>query len=216
MKIWVCSQVSRFSSEPPILIFESPMQSGGSSSLILEPPPSGVISSHFAKIPNRRPPFSPFSLYQPTSPSCLLLRDLHHLWLSVSDILLCLCAVNFSTYKVCLVIAIMIILLHRDRVVWVRNQRVNVVIICLVRWEFKWRSFLPPEEIAKSSLLEKVEYEWVAPEVGTQYSLFIWSCLLHSWLGCVPLFEKDASLDIVSLERVNTVECVCHDQRRAE
>jgi len=45
MKIWVFSQVSRFSSEPPILIFESPIQSGGSSSLILEPPPSGVNSS---------------------------------------------------------------------------------------------------------------------------------------------------------------------------
>jgi len=45
MKIWVFSQVSRFSSEPPILIFKSPIQSGGSSSLILEPPPSGVISS---------------------------------------------------------------------------------------------------------------------------------------------------------------------------
>ncbi|QCD86992.1 hypothetical protein DEO72_LG3g1523 [Vigna unguiculata] len=64
----------------------------------------------------------------------------------------------------------MIILLHRDRVVWVRNQRVNVVIICLVRWEFKWRSFLPPEEIAKSSLLEKVEYEWVAPEISSHWN----------------------------------------------
>jgi len=45
LKIWVFSQVSRFSSESPILIFESPIQSGGSSSLILEPSPSGVISS---------------------------------------------------------------------------------------------------------------------------------------------------------------------------
>jgi len=45
MKIWVFSQVSRFSPDPPILIFESLIQSGGSSSLILEPPPSGVNSS---------------------------------------------------------------------------------------------------------------------------------------------------------------------------
>jgi len=60
-----------------------------------------------------------------------------------------------------------------------------------------------PEEIAKSSLPTKVEYKSVAPEVRTQYSLFIWSCLLHSWLGCVLVFEKDASPDIVSLERVN-------------
>jgi len=45
MTIWVFSQVSRFSSEPPTLIFESPIQSSGSSSLILEPPQSGVISS---------------------------------------------------------------------------------------------------------------------------------------------------------------------------
>jgi len=44
MKIWVFSQVSRFSLEPPILIFESPIQSGGSFSLILESSPSGVIS----------------------------------------------------------------------------------------------------------------------------------------------------------------------------
>ena len=42
MKICVFSQVSRFSLEPPILIFESLIQSGGSSSLILEPPPSGM------------------------------------------------------------------------------------------------------------------------------------------------------------------------------
>jgi len=32
-------------SEPPILIFESLIQNGRSSSLILEPPPSGVNSS---------------------------------------------------------------------------------------------------------------------------------------------------------------------------
>jgi len=45
MKQWVFSQVSRFSSEPPILSFESLIQSGGSSSLILESPPSGMNSS---------------------------------------------------------------------------------------------------------------------------------------------------------------------------
>ena len=58
----------------------------------------------------------------------------------------------------------------------------------------------PPEEIAESSLPTKVEYKSVAPEVRTQYSLFIWSCLLHSWLGYVLVLEKDASPDIVSLE----------------
>ena len=60
MKIWVFSQVSRFSSDPLILIFESSIQSGGSSLLILEHHPSGVISSRSEKIPDRRPPFSPF------------------------------------------------------------------------------------------------------------------------------------------------------------
>ena len=44
-----------------ILIFESPIQSGRSSSLILEPPPSDVRSSSFAKPPNRHPSFSPIS-----------------------------------------------------------------------------------------------------------------------------------------------------------
>ena len=43
-KNWVFSQVSRFSLEPLVLIFESLIQSGRSSSLILEPPPSGVAS----------------------------------------------------------------------------------------------------------------------------------------------------------------------------
>jgi len=47
MKQRVFSQVLRFSSEPPILIFESPIQSGESSSLFLESPPSGVNSSRF-------------------------------------------------------------------------------------------------------------------------------------------------------------------------
>jgi len=41
MKQWVFSQVLRFSSEPPVPIFESLIQGGGSSSLILEPLLSG-------------------------------------------------------------------------------------------------------------------------------------------------------------------------------
>jgi len=60
MKQWVFSQVSSFSSEPPILIFESLIQSGGSSSLILESPPSGVISFRSVKTPIDVLHFPPF------------------------------------------------------------------------------------------------------------------------------------------------------------
>jgi len=35
-------------------------------------------------------------------------------------------------------------------------------------------------------------------------------------MGCIRFFYKDTSLDIVSLERDNVVECVCHDQGEAE
>jgi len=56
----------------------------------------------------------------------------------------------------------------------------------------------------------------VALDVRMQYSLFRWSRLLNSWLGCVPILEKGTSPDIVSLEWVNVVEYVCHDQGEAE
>jgi len=49
---WVFSQVLRFSLELAILIFESPIQSGRSSSHILEPPLSGVLSSYSTIPPN--------------------------------------------------------------------------------------------------------------------------------------------------------------------
>ena len=62
----------------------------------------------------------------------------------------------------------------------------------------------------------KTGYKWVAPDVRTQYSLFRWSRLLNLWLGCIPIFEKDTSPNILSLEWVNVIECICHDQREAE
>jgi len=67
----------------------------------------------------------------------------------------------------------------------------------------------PPEKVTESSLPVRVEYEWVAVDVKTQYSLFKWSWLLNSWLKCIRVFERGTSLDIVSLEQVNVVQCVC-------
>jgi len=72
----------------------------------------------------------------------------------------------------------------------------------------------PPEEIAESSWPAKVGYEWVVAKVHNQYSLFRWSRLLKSWLNCT-IVGRDVSRDIVSLERVSVVECVCHDQEGA-
>jgi len=45
--------------------------------------------------------------------------------------------------------------------------------------------------------------------------LFRWSWLLKSRLRCVRVFERDASLKILSLERVSAVDCVCHEQEQA-
>jgi len=50
----------------------------------------------------------------------------------------------------------------------------------------------PPEELAKSNWPAKTGYEWVAADVRTQRSLFWWSCLLRSWLNCMPIFKKGA------------------------
>ena len=68
----------------------------------------------------------------------------------------------------------------------------------------------PLEKLAESSWLAKAGYEWVEPDVRTQYSIFWWSRLLKSWLNCTPIFEKGARRDIVVPERVSVVECVCH------
>ncbi|QCD78692.1 hypothetical protein DEO72_LG1g2328 [Vigna unguiculata] len=70
----------------------------------------------------------------------------------------------------------------------------------------------PPEELAESSWLAKAGYEWAAADVQTQHSIFRWSRLLKSWLNCTPIFEKGARRDIVLLERVIVVECVCHNR----
>ena len=69
--------------------------------------------------------------------------------------------------------------------------------------------------MAQSNWPVKAGYEWVAEEVRTQYSLFRWSRLLKLWLNCVPVFERGARKDIVALERVNAIDCVCHGREGA-
>jgi len=74
----------------------------------------------------------------------------------------------------------------------------------------------PVEEVAKSSLPAKGGYEWVAPNIRTQYYLFRWSRLLESWLRCVRVLERAASLNIIFLECISVIKCVCHGQKQAE
>jgi len=71
------------------------------------------------------------------------------------------------------------------------------------------------EEIAESSWPAKADYEWVATDVHNQSSLFRWSRLLKSWLNYTFIVGRDLSRDIVSLERVNVAECLCHSQEGA-
>jgi len=71
------------------------------------------------------------------------------------------------------------------------------------------------EEIAESSLPARARYRWVAEDVRTQHSLFRGSRLLKSWLNCIPVFEKGARRDIVALERVSAIDCICHGQEGA-
>ena len=66
----------------------------------------------------------------------------------------------------------------------------------------------PPEEIVESSLSARAGYRWVAE------MLFRWSRLLKSWLNCIPIFERGVQRDIVALERVNAIDCVCLGQER--
>jgi len=73
----------------------------------------------------------------------------------------------------------------------------------------------PSEEIAESSLPARAEYGWVAEDVRTQHSLFIWSQLLKSWLNCIPVLERSVQRDIVALERVSAIDCICHGQEGA-
>ena len=73
----------------------------------------------------------------------------------------------------------------------------------------------PPKEIAESSWPAKNGYEWVTIDVRNQSSLFKWSRLLNSWLNCTLVIGRDVSRDIVSLEQVSVVECVCHSQEGA-
>jgi len=70
----------------------------------------------------------------------------------------------------------------------------------------------PPKEIAESNWPAKADYDWVAADVRNQSSLFRWSRLLNSWLNCTPVIAKGVDHRIVSLERVSTIERVCHGQ----
>jgi len=55
----------------------------------------------------------------------------------------------------------------------------------------------------------------VAGDVCNQSSLFRWSRLMNSWLNCTPVIAKGVNRDIVSLERVNAIDRVCHRQEGA-
>jgi len=70
----------------------------------------------------------------------------------------------------------------------------------------------PLEEIAESNWSAKAGYKYVTEDVQTQHSFFKWSRLLKSWLNCIPILERNISRDIVALERVSGVDCVCHGQ----
>jgi len=73
----------------------------------------------------------------------------------------------------------------------------------------------PPEESAESNWPAKGGYGWVAADVRNQSSLFRWSRLLNSWLNCTPVIAKGVNGSIVSLEKVNTIDRVCHRQEGA-
>ncbi|QCE04571.1 hypothetical protein DEO72_LG8g2607 [Vigna unguiculata] len=73
----------------------------------------------------------------------------------------------------------------------------------------------PLEELAESNWPAKGGYEWVAVDVRNQSSLFRWSRLLNSWLNCTPVITKGISGSIVSLERVSSIDRVCHGQEGA-
>jgi len=70
------------------------------------------------------------------------------------------------------------------------------------------------KELAKIDLPWKSGYRWVSPVVTGQFSLFTWSRLLDPWLRSVRMFERGTSPDIVSLERVSTIENVRHGQEQ--
>ena len=72
----------------------------------------------------------------------------------------------------------------------------------------------PPEELEESNWPAKGGYGWVAADVRDQSSLFRWSRLLNSWLNCTPVMSRGVSGDIVSLERVNAIDRVCHVAER--
>jgi len=108
---------------------------------------------------------------------------------------------------------IVITCLHLIRVVGVQGQGIRVVAIWPVRGVTLKTREDPAEEVAENNLPTKGEYEWVAANVRTQYSLFRWSRILNAWLNCVPVLERGTRPNIVSLERVSVVECVCHAKR---
>jgi len=72
-----------------------------------------------------------------------------------------------------------------------------------------------PEELAESNWPAKGGYGWVAADVRNQSSLFRWSRLLNSWLNCTLVIVRGVNMGIVSLERVNAIDRVCHGQKGA-
>jgi len=73
----------------------------------------------------------------------------------------------------------------------------------------------PPEELAESNWSTKGDYGWAGADVRNQSSFFRWSRLLNSWLNCTSVISKGVSGDIVSMERVSTIDRVCHGQKGA-
>jgi len=98
--------------------------------------------------------------------------------------------VTSSSYiKVCLIVTLLWVW-----VVGVANLQASRVALHLVKG------------VAKSSLLARGRYGWVARDVRTQYSLFKWSQLLESWLMCIRVLERGVSSYIISLEHVSGVD----------
>jgi len=135
---------------------------------------------------------------------------------------LCICR-HLIVKKVCLVLVVMCHYLlrvmvvsgfggdgssHSDGGTMVGTGRIPMETVTEVRED-------PPKEIVESNWSAKSGYQWVTQDVRTQHSLFRWSRLLKPWLNYVPILERNISHDIVALERVSVVNCVCHGQEEA-
>jgi len=72
----------------------------------------------------------------------------------------------------------------------------------------------PTKEVVKTDLPWRARYEWVSQTMTEQFSLFRWCRLLDSWLWCICVFERNASLNTGSLERVSVVKSVYHGREQ--